>query len=68
MAGRVTVEAAKQTVPTTAVTTVDACVRSAFSGQLLRTNVKWFRRGLVFEAHRLVYHSTLGSRVMKEKN
>ena len=26
-----------------------------------------FRGGLVLEAHRLVYHSTLGSRVMKKK-
>ena len=26
-----------------------------------------FRGGLVFEAHRLVYHSTLGWRVMKKK-
>jgi len=29
--------------------------------------VKWFRRGLVFKAHRLVYHSTLGRRVIKKK-
>ena len=28
---------------------------------------KQFRRGIVFEAHRLVYHSTLGLRVMKKK-
>ena len=26
-----------------------------------------FRGGLVFKAHRLVYHSTLGSRVIKKK-
>ena len=26
-----------------------------------------FRGGLVFKAHRLFYHSTLGSRVMKKK-
>ena len=26
-----------------------------------------FRGGLVFKAHRLLYHSTLGSRVMKKK-
>ena len=32
----------------------------------LRRNVKRFRGGLVFKAHRLVYHSTLGSRVIKE--
>jgi len=29
--------------------------------------VKRFRGGLVFEAHRLVYYSTLGSRVIKKK-
>ena len=28
--------------------------------------VKRFRGGLVFEAHRLVYHSTLGVRVIKK--
>ena len=31
-------------------------------------NVKRFRGGLVFEAHRRVYHSTLGSRVIKKKS
>ena len=30
-------------------------------------NVQRFRGGLVFKAHRLVYHSTLGLRVMKKK-
>jgi len=35
--------------------------------QLLRRNVKRFRGGLVFKAHRLVYHSTIGSRVTKKK-
>ena len=30
-------------------------------------NVKRFRGGLVFEAHRLVFHLTLGSRVIKKK-
>jgi len=29
--------------------------------------VKRFRGGLVFKAHRLVYHPTLGSRVIKKK-
>ena len=33
----------------------------------LRTYVKRFRGGLVFKAHRLVYHSTLGLRVTKKK-
>jgi len=32
-----------------------------------RWNVQRFRGGLVFEAHRLVYHSTLGLRVIKQK-
>jgi len=27
---------------------------------------QWFRGGLVFKAHRLVYHSTLGLRVVKK--
>ena len=35
--------------------------------QLLRRNVHRFRGGLVFKAHRRVYHSTLGSRVIKKK-
>jgi len=30
-------------------------------------NVKRFRGGLVFKAHRLLYHSTLGVRVIKKK-
>ena len=33
-----------------------------------RRNVKRFRGGLVFKAHRLLYHSTLGLRVIKKKN
>ena len=33
----------------------------------LGSNVKRFRGGLVFKAHRLLYHSTLGSRVIKKK-
>ena len=28
---------------------------------------QWFRGGLVFKAHRLLYHSTLGLRVIKKK-
>ena len=31
-------------------------------------NVKRFQGGLVFKAHRLLYHSTLGLRVIKKKN
>ena len=30
--------------------------------------MKRFRGGLVFKAHRLVYHSTLGLRVIKKKD
>jgi len=33
----------------------------------LGRNVKRFRGGLVLKAHRLLYHSTLGSRVIKKK-
>ena len=32
-----------------------------------RGNVKRFRRGLVPKAHRILYHSTLGSRVIKRQ-
>jgi hypothetical protein len=35
--------------------------------RLLNRNVEQFRGGLVFKAHRLVYYSTLGSRVEKKK-
>jgi len=41
--------------------------RVAARGASLRRNVKRFRGGLVFKAHRLVYHSTLGLRVIKKK-
>ena len=34
---------------------------------LLHRNVQRFRGGLVFKAHRLVYHSTLGLRVITKK-
>ena len=34
---------------------------------LRRRNVQRFRGGLVFEAHRLVYHSTLGVRAIEKK-
>ena len=33
---------------------------------LLHRNVQRFRGGLVFKAHRLMYHSTLGLRVIKK--
>ena len=36
--------------------------------QLLGRNVKRFRGGLVFKAHRRMYHSTLGLRVINQKN
>ena len=35
--------------------------------QLLRRNVQRFQGGLVFKDHRLVYHSALGSRVIKRE-
>jgi len=35
--------------------------------QPYRTNVKRFRGGLVFKVNRLLYDSTLGSRVIKKK-
>ena len=35
--------------------------------QLLYRNVQRFRGGLVFKAHRLLYHSILGLGVMKKK-
>ena len=35
--------------------------------QLLSRNVKRFRGGPVFKVHRLLYHSILGSRVIKKK-
>jgi len=35
--------------------------------RLLRRNVKRFQGGLVFKAHRLMYHSTLGLRAIKKK-
>ena len=35
--------------------------------QPLYRNVQRFRGGLVFKAHRCVYHITLGLRVMKKK-
>ena len=34
---------------------------------ILHRNVQRFPGGLVFKAHRLVYHSTLGWRVLKKK-
>jgi len=39
----------------------------SIQGKTLRRNVKQFRTGLVFKAHRLLYHSTPGSRVIKKK-
>ena len=42
-------------------------VLSRVEEQLLSRNVQRFRGVLVFEAHRLVYHSILGVRVIKKK-
>jgi len=36
-------------------------------GSSFRRNVKWSQGGIVFQAHRLVYHLTLCSRVIKKK-
>ena len=46
-----------------------AVPRSTFSiqDQVLSRNVERFRGGLVSKAHRLLYDSTLGSRVIMEK-
>jgi len=41
--------------------------RQRYCEQLLRRNVKRLRGGLVFKAHRLLYHSTLGLRVIQKK-
>jgi len=35
--------------------------------KVLHRNVQRFRGGLVFKAHRLLYHSTLGLRGIKKK-
>ena len=43
------------------------CAPGRVPQQLLRRNVKWFRGGLVFKAHRLLYLSTLGLRVIKKR-
>ena len=45
----------------------DPLVQFSAYEQLLRRNVKRFRGGLVFKAHILLNHSTLGSTVIKEK-
>ena len=37
------------------------------SRTILDRNVQWFQGGLVFQAHRLVHHSTLGLRVIKKR-
>ena len=36
-------------------------------GRLIHRNVQRFRGGLVFKAHRLLHHSTLGLRVIKKR-
>ena len=42
-------------------------LRGVVGGTWSSRNVNRFRGGLVFKAHRLVYHSTLGLRVIKKK-
>jgi len=41
--------------------------RALVVNQLLHRNVQRFQGGLVFKAHRLLYHSTLGLGVIKKK-
>ena len=41
-------------------------LRTVSEAEILYINVQWFRGGLVFKAHRRLYHSTLGSRVIKK--
>ena len=43
-----------------------AALGSLTCEQLLRSNVMRFRGGLIFKAHRLWYHSTLGLNVIKK--
>ena len=43
------------------------CPQTSIQEQLLYKNVRRFRGELVFEAYRLLYHSTLGFRVIKKK-
>jgi len=43
------------------------CIERGASQQLLHITVQRFRDGLVFKAHRLLYHSTRGLRVIKNK-
>jgi len=42
-------------------------VQFSIQEQILLRNVQRFRGGLVFKAHRLLYHSTLDLRVIKKK-
>ena len=42
-------------------------VEFSISEQLLHINTQRFRSGLVFKAHRLLYHSTLCLRVIKKR-
>ena len=42
-------------------------VREQEVGQLFHRNVQYFRGGIVLKAHRLFYHSMLGSREIEKK-
>ena len=46
---------------------VGLAVPRGYLPQLLHKKVQRFRGGLVFKAHRLLHHSTLGLKVMKKK-
>ena len=43
------------------------CVGGVEGSDVVRWMIAEFREGLVFEAHRLLYHSILGWRVIKKK-
>ena len=49
------------------IRSIAASVQFSIQQQLLSRNVKQFRGGLAFKAHRLLYHSTLGLRVIKKR-
>ena len=46
---------------------LDSGLRTDPGEQIFHRNVQRFRGGLVFKAHKMLYHSTLGLRVMTKK-
>ena len=65
-AGQHVLRRAARPSPTQGSTSLVTCKVRWLSGDETR-NVKRFRGGLAFKAHRLVYHSTLGLSVIKKK-